>query len=289
MKPQHLNIINIESQSFNVRKDFYPNINNRWHYHKQLELITFHKGTGTQFVGDNIRNFGPGDVVLIGRDLPHYWKYDNCFLNDKDNQTPYSTVIHFFENFLGDRFLMLPEVGNFRSLLEMAKRGILIKADDATEIATQIEAIYASEGIVRIIRLLECLNTISKIPTQTLLTSIGFKQDFKESENERMDNIYNFVISNFKNKIELDEVASIAGMSVSSFCRYFKMRTGKTFMKFLADMRVGYACKLILDNKLNMKSICHESGFNNFSCLHKNFKIVTGMTPKDYRHHHNIK
>ncbi|MFC4210248.1 AraC family transcriptional regulator [Pedobacter lithocola] len=289
MKPQHLNIINIESQSFSVRKDFYANINNRWHYHKQIELITFHKGTGTQFVGDNIRKFGPGDVVLIGSDLPHYWKYDSCFLNDKENNDPYSTVIHFFDNFLGDRFLMLPESSSLRSLMELARRGILIKADDAVAIAAKIESVYNSQGIVRIIQLLDCLNAISKMPEHTMLASIGFKQDFKEYENERMDNIYNFVISNFKNKIELEEVASIAGMSVSSFCRYFKTRTGKTFMNFLADMRVGYACKLILDNKLNMKNICHESGFNNFSCLHKNFKMITGMTPKDYKHQHNIK
>ncbi|RZM24462.1 MAG: hypothetical protein EOO88_22745, partial [Pedobacter sp.] len=82
MKPLHLKIANSADQSFSVRKDMIPNINNRWHYHTEIELICFHKGSGTQFVGDNIKRFAPGDIVLVGRDLPHYWRYDPVYLAD---------------------------------------------------------------------------------------------------------------------------------------------------------------------------------------------------------------
>jgi AraC-like DNA-binding protein len=289
MKPLHLKIANTADQSFSIRKDMMPNINNRWHYHTELELICFHKGTGTQFVGDNIKRFGAGDIVLVGRDLPHYWRYDATYLSDEESTTPYSTVIHFFENFLGERFLLLPEFKSVRNILEKAKRGILIKGRQAKAIAVQMEHVYQQSGPNKIIALLECLVSISKLPHLALLSSIGFKHDFREVESERMNNIYNFALGNFKRKIQLEEIADVADLVPNSFCRYFKTRTGKTFSRFLIDIRIGYACKLILENRMDIKQICYESGYNNFTCFHKNFKLVTGKTPKLYQESHMIK
>jgi AraC-like DNA-binding protein len=288
MKPQHLKIPNSADHSFSVRKDMIPNINNRWHYHTEIELICFHKGSGTQFVGDNIKRFVAGDIVLVGSDLPHYWRYDPPYFDDATSKEPYSTVIHFYDNFMGERFLHLPETKPIKNILEKAKRGILIKGENAIEIAPYIEKIYQSNGIAKIISLLECLTAISNLSQIALLSSIGFKYDYRESENERLNNIYNFALNNFRKKIQLEEIASIADLVPNSFCRYFKTRTGKTFSKFLVDIRVGYSCKLILENKMDIKQICFESGFNNFSSFHKSFKMITGKTPKLYRQSHML-
>jgi AraC-like DNA-binding protein len=285
MKPQHLKIQTSADQSFSVRKDMTQDVNNRWHYHTEVEMICFQKGTGTQFVGDDIKRFMPGDVVLVGSDLPHYWRYD-AVSNEKPIAEPYATVIHFYENFLGERFMNLPESKVIKNILEKAKRGLLIRGKEAERIALQIEKIYTAEGLSKIIALLDCLLMVANIPQLTLLSSIGFKPDFREAENERMNNIYNFALNNFKKKISLDEIAAIADLVPNSFCRYFKMRTGKTFSKFMVDIRIGYACKLILENRLDVKQICFESGFNNFSCFHKNFKSITGKTPKLYQETH---
>lgn len=288
MKPFHLKIMGSADHSFSIRKDIVPNINNRWHYHTEVELIYFHRGAGTQFVGDHIKRFGPGDIVLVGSDLPHYWRYDTPCLEDKISNEPYSTVIHFNPNFMGERFLFLPETKSIRDVLEKAKRGILIKGSEALKIGSLIEHIYKSEGMARIMGLLECLVNISNLKHPVLLSSMGFKYDFRESENERMSNIYNFALNNFKNKIQLEEIASVADLVPNSFCRYFKSRTGKTFSRFLIDIRIGYACKLILENKMGVKQVCFESGFYNFSSFHKSFKLVTGKTPKMYRQTHLI-
>ncbi|WP_317130909.1 helix-turn-helix domain-containing protein [Pedobacter frigoris] len=117
---------------------------------------------------------------------------------------------------------------------------------------------------------------------------MGFKYDFRESENERMNNIYNFALNNFKKKIQLEEIAAVADLVPNSFCRYFKARTGRTFSRFLIDIRIGYACKLILENKMEVKQVCFESGFYNFSSFHKCFKMITGKMPKIYRQTHFI-
>lgn len=286
MKPQHLKIPNSADRSFSVRKDMIPNINNRWHYHDEIELIYFHKGTGTQFVGDHINKFIPGDIVLIGKDLPHYWKYDLSHAEAQDSEDPYSTVIHFYDNFIGERFLHLPETKQIKAVLEKAKRGILIRGENGADIALSIEKVYQSDGLTKIVKLLECLSAISSLPQVVLLSSLGFKYDFKDSENERINNIYNFTLNNFQRKIQLNEIASVADLVPNSFCRYFKTQTGKTFSRFLLEIRVGYSCRLILENKMYIKQICFESGFNNFASFHKAFKMITGKTPKLYQQSH---
>ena len=86
----------------------------------------------------------------------------------------------------------------------------------------------------------------------------------------------------------LDEVAAVAKLVPNSFCRHFKSRTGKTYTQFLTELRIGHACKLLLDNRISIKQLCYESGFNNFTCFHKNFKTITGKTPQLYQREHGI-
>ncbi|MHA4895194.1 AraC family transcriptional regulator [Pedobacter sp. PWIIR3] len=286
MKPQHLTILNQADHSFSIRKETIPNINNTWHYHQEIELICFHKGSGTQFIGDHIKSFAAGDIVLVGKELPHYWRYDNKFLEETDSDTPYSTVIHFMDNFMGEKFLHLPEAAPIKFLLEKAKNGILITGDDAVRIAEKMEAIYLANGLEKILALLNCLLKISGLKQLSSLSSIGFKYDLSASEKKRLNNIYNFVLNNFRSKILLEQVAEVADLVPNSFCRYFKKKTGKTFSQFLIDVRIGYARKLIIENQMDIKQICFESGFNNFSCFHKQFKSLTGTTPKDYMNVH---
>lgn len=289
MKPQLLKVLYQNDHSFGIRKELTPNINNRWHYHPEIELIHFHKGVGTQFIGDHISQFEPGDIVLVGRNLPHFWKYDEVYHDDKVGNTAYSTVIHFFENFIGERFLFLPESRNIKMLLEKAERGILLKGAAAKQVAELMEKIYKSEGIHRILALIDCLAVFSTCENLTLLSSLGFSYNFTESENKRITAIHNYTFNNFQRKIKLNDVAEIAGMTSSSFCRYFKRHTGKTYSDFLMAIRIGYACKLLLANKSATKQICYESGFNNFSSFHQYFKKVTGKTPLGYQKEFKVK
>lgn len=281
MKPQLLKITHQPVSSFSVRQDI-PNINSRWHYHPEIELICFHKGGGTQFIGDHIKKFAAGDVVLLGSNLPHYWMFDEYFVNEYTN-IPYSTVIHFQEDFIGEKFLLLPESRPLKAIIEKAQRGVLISGKEAQNLILLMDKVHRSSGFKRIISLMECLAALAEIDKLTLLSSIGFRYHEYDSENERLNVIYNFTLKNFMKKIELKEVASITGLTPNSFCRYFKTRTGKTYNQFLLEIRIGYACKLLLDNNQSIKQVCFESGFNNFSCFHKNFKTITGYTPQGYQ------
>lgn len=140
-----------------------------------------------------------------------------------------------------------------------------------------------AEGHHRVVLLMEALSAIGSCSNLTYLSSIGFKQDLVEAENDRINTIYDYSIRNFRNKIQLEEIAAMANISPNSFCRYFKSRTRKTFSQFLIELRVGHACKLLIENNLSIKQICYESGFNNFTSFHKYFKMITGKSPLTYQ------
>jgi AraC-like DNA-binding protein len=282
MKPELLRILNQSSLSFSIRQDRLPNINNRWHYHPEIELIHFHKGSGMQFVGDSIKRFEQNNIVLVGSNLPHYWKYDQE--NEMGNgQSPYSTVIHFFEDFWSQAFLNLPENRIIKHTLELAKRGIQISAKKEPLLAGLIKQIVKAEGHSRIVLLIEILAMIGSSNSAKQLSSIGFKYNFEEADKYRINLIYNYSLANFKDRILLDEIAKIASLTPNAFCRYFKTKTRKTYLQFITEIRVGHACKLLIEDEISIKQICYESGFNNFSSFHCAFKLITGKTPLTYK------
>ncbi|RWY48003.1 AraC family transcriptional regulator [Mucilaginibacter gilvus] len=283
MKPQLLKVSTTMVQSFNARRDTRPNVNNHWHYHPEVELVYFKKGSGTQFIGDCITQFNTGDVVLVGSNLPHYWKFDEVYFHGDADVTADVSVVHFNENFWGDQFLELPENKEIKNILNKSKRGIQITGANLNKVGSLVEQVVFAEGPRKIILLMEVLLAIAGGGENNILASLGFAHNFQESEKDRINAIYNYSIVNFKKKITLDEIAAVANISPNSFCKYFKSRSKKTYSRFINEIRVGSACKLLINNQMNVKEICYESGFYNFASFHKYFKEITGKSPLSYQ------
>ena len=283
MKPQLLKVMKGPGHSFSVRRDLLPHINNRWHYHTEVELIHFKKGDGTQFIGDSIKRFKSGDVVIIGSNLPHYWRFDDVYFEENTKAIADARVAHFTENFWGEHFLSLPENRNLKMILEKAKTGLQINGKTRLLVADLLEQLITSTGSQRIILLIEALCVIASCKQLSSLSSIGFKPEFGDAESDRINAIYEYSLKNFKGKIHLEEIAEVANISPNSFCRYFKSRTRKTYSQFIIELRVGHACKLLIENNQGIKRLCYESGFNNFTSFHKYFKQITGKSPLVYQ------
>jgi AraC-like DNA-binding protein len=281
MKPQLLQVSKTPEHSFNTRRDTEPDINNRWHYHPEVELVYVKQGNGALYIGDYIGRFEPGQLVLIGSNLPHFWQFDESYFNDND-QVIDVLVIHFKENFWGDHFLDLPENKSIKNTLFKAKRGIQFTSPKSSQICEMIEQVLTFESFKKMLKLLEILFEMGNADGE-FFASIGFQNSFQESEKDRIDAIYNYSIKNFNRKITLNEIAAIANVSPNSFCRFFKSRSRKTYSTFVNELRIGHACKLLIDNKLTVKEICFISGFNNFASFHKYFKKTTGKTPLSYQ------
>jgi AraC-like DNA-binding protein len=282
MKPQLLKVNNNIVNSFSVRRDTVPYINNHWHYHPEVEFIYFRNGNGTQFIGDSISRFQSGDVVLVGAFLPHYWRFDDVYFNADAHIEADVSVIHFKEDFWGEHFLNLPENKILKTTLDCAKRGIQVKGDALTQIKELFDSITHAEGTGKLILLMEALVAAGHCRAEQI-SSIVVHPNFEDLDKDRINAIYEYSLSNFKTPITLEQIAGIANISPNSFCRFFKSRTRKTYTRFVNEIRIGNACKLLIENKIHVKQICYESGFNNFASFHKFFKQITGKSPLAYQ------
>jgi len=282
MKPQLLKVPLFPASSFSVRQDVVLYFYNRWHYHPEIELLHIEQGSGTQFVGDSIQRFSAGDVLLVGANLPHYWRCDDEYFEGQGLQAR-ATVVHFLPNFWGDSFLRLPENLPIARLLDMAGQGLRLTGNLRQQVSETLGQMLAAQGTERIVLLLQILSRIALSGEYESLSSTNYPQPLDEADADRINQIYAYSLAHFQRKISLGEIAEVAHMSPFSFCRYFKSRTRKSYSKFLLELRVRHACKLLVEGKLSVAQVCYESGFNQFSGFNKYFKEFTGRSPVQYR------
>jgi len=284
MKP-HFHKVPITLQSsFSIRHDIKPDFGNIWHYHPELELHYVIKGEGVRFIGDNISNFVPDEMVLLGENLPHTWRCKDEYFQNNPDLTTEAMVIHFLPDCLGKYMLTLPEAYLIPKLFEKAKSGMVINGKAKDKLVDLMREAVDATNLDRIIILLSILKTLAETDEySTIVTSKNTFYQSNESETLRINKICNYTLSNYKKDITLEEVASLSNLSVTSFCRYFKLMTKKTFYDFLIEIRVSHACRFLIENKLPTEMICFDCGFNNVSNFYRHFKKVTGMTPLDYK------
>lgn len=282
MKPILRKVDSNAEHSFSVRENIYPFLYNYWHYHPEVELTYIRKSSGTRLAGDSIERFSDGDLILLGTNLPHMWRNDDVYFQQDSNHHIESIAIHFREDFWGKDFLDLPEHRHIRQLLSLATRGFQIMGRTRKRIIEMMEEILQLKKARRVIHLIAMLDTIAQSRELRYLASQGFVDQYKIDPNDKINEIYQYTLSNFKNGISIQDVAKHVHISPNYFCRYFKKRTSKTYIEFVTELRVGYACKLLLENNLNVNQICYESGFNNVSNFNRKFKEITGLSPSQY-------
>ena len=272
--------VNTDS-SFLYRRFSLPKFNAPYHYHPELELTYIEKGFGRRFVGRNVGTFEPGDLVLLGSNLPHFWQ--------SSEQTPAiydeakAIVIQFNKNLFGEPFFNLPESKSIAAIINKANAGILIKGQAQIWITEKMKMFDHFEPFQKLLLLLEILQTIALSDDTELLDQDFANYHFSTHETERFQNIYAFLIENYTNEISLETISSVANLTPTAFCRYFKKITGKTFIDVLTNYRISQACFLLSTTHKPISDICFESGFGNISYFNKEFKKAMGSSPLSYR------
>jgi AraC-like DNA-binding protein len=274
--------------SFILQKDVYPYYPTPWHYHPEYELVLVLKSSGMRTVGDHTEIFEDGDLVFLGPNLPHAYQNDPVYYQGNKSLTAEAIVIHFREEFLGKEFFNLPEMIAINQLFDKARFGLKVLGNTRQQIADIMQEMLALSGYRRIAHLLQILELLSLSEEYQLLVSPGFVQQYIASGTDPITKVHEYIITNFTKDISLGEVAEVANMSIPSFCRSFKACTRKSFSHFLNEVRIGYACKLLLEDKYNISRICYESGFNNMSNFNLQFKKITGIPPLQYKKRRNV-
>ncbi|WP_149275335.1 AraC family transcriptional regulator [Pareuzebyella sediminis] len=253
--------------------------NARIHSHKNFELNYIASGEGRRIVGDNISGFEKGDLVLLGPELPHCWE----LLDAERDKVATCIVTHFSENVVDSDFFKMPELEKVVCLLKQANRGIRFKTEDDSEIWQMLVELSESEGLEYYIGLLKVFNNLLKIEDREILSNPMNRSSVFSQNIEKINKVYEYVFQNIQEGIKLEDASSVLNMAPSSFCRFFKKKTGLTFMEYVKNVRVGIAAKLLAETDKQITQICFESGYNNLANFNHYFKASMGKTPSDYR------
>lgn len=282
-KPHLLKIIPPLENSIVIKGD---NIawNNPWHYHPEVELLYCIKGKGTNFIGNSIMKIEEGEILLLGKNLPHTRQRDRVYYEANALEQPESIVIQFREDFLGDEFFMLKEFIHVRVLLQRAKVGLKFFGNTQLVIAERLEKVKHLNPTSAILELLSTLDTLARSEEYIQLNALNYESDVHEKASQKINKVYHYTIEHFREPISLEQVASLTSHSPAGFCRYFKTRTRKSYFQYLTEIRIAYACELLMEGNLDVTRVCYASGFNNLSHFHKQFKKVMRITPSEYRH-----
>lgn len=257
-------------------------LNTRWHYHPELELIFFIKGNTSAIIGNAFKEFEEGDVVLLGANFPHVLQESKRFKKANPDFAPYGLIIQFTEDFLGTAFFNKPELLSIKELFQKANKGIKMHAKSTREIREKLLEMDNYSDSRKLLALLDILLMMSEIKEMEPLIPVDYHLIYQEDE-ERMNKIHQYVYKNFQQKIFNRDVASIANMTEASFCRYFKSRTLKTFTFFLNEVRVAYACKMLLEKDNSVADVCFASGYSSLPYFSKKFKDISGISPQQYQ------
>ncbi len=272
-----------EGKAFVIQELIAPYFDVNWHFHSEYQLFVVLKGSGTRFVGDRTTSFKEGDLVLTGPNLPHLWKNDKAYHDPKNGLETQGIVIYFPDNFLNNAVVELEEFEGIAKLLQLSKRGIEVVGETNLRITQLMQELLDLKGLARIQHLLHLLDVLAQSQDYKLITDAGYLNTNKESEKDRMGQVYEYVLQHYASKITLQEVAQLCNLSVSAFSRYFKSRVNKPFSDFLTEVRISHACKLLQDTEESIAAVAFSCGFFTLSNFNKLFRERLHKSPKEYR------
>jgi len=267
-------------QSFTIRSQFMEiKKYSEFKSHVNYEIALIENCCGKRFIGDHIEDFKGAELLLMGSYLPHCWQFYNVI--DPQIQ-PHAIIVHFFPDFLGKDLLHKPEAKHLNELFSNAAKGIRFTGSSLTEGKTLLNQMLFTKGLHRASLMLYLLDVMAHSKNQRILSSPGFNPIESSKDADKINVIYEYIFKNFHDHIVLSDVAALIHMSPAAFCRYFKIKTNRTLIDFVKEVRIGYAAKLLVEGKCNVTETCYKSGYNNLSNFNKHFKESKGLSPREF-------
>lgn len=284
MKPSLFDVQSLLKNSIHVKEVEQKSLSDQLHYHNAYEIALILKGNGRRIVGDSVNRFVDGDLTIMPPYMPHATYTESKHHVVNNDESIHAIVIYFLPDWFEDRHYNSVEFAPIRLLFNNLKRGIRVTGEGYTLFTELLRKIAETEnGLDRLLILLNLIKELASNLSYEYLASSIYQISNRDDSIEKINKIYKYVMENFTNKISLDEVSDIAFMTPPAFCKYFKNRTNKTFSNFVNEIRIGYACELLLQGNSDISSIAYLAGFNNFTSFNKNFKKFTKVTPSEFR------
>ena len=255
-----------------------------WHYHPEYELTLILESRGQRLVGDGIADYGPGDLVLLGPNLPHTWRSGP--VKSGNGAAHRAVVIQFRQDFLGERFFELNEMESVARLLERSSNGLAFGATETGEtVAKYLADLPSLSPAKRLASLLSALVDLSSESEATVLSTLKVNPICRGADQQRIDAICLYLNERFGDEIDFAQLADRFNMDQASLCRFFKRATGRTMTAYLNELRVGAAAQLLIETDQSVLEIGFQVGFGNYSNFNRQFKRIKGFGPRTLRGH----
>lgn len=252
------------------------------HYHEECQLTYILEGHGLIMVVDKLEEFHEGDLLLIGKNTPHVLLHDKEYYERNGTRHVRAISVFFSKDTFHQVFNQFPETLKIEEFLEQAQYGIRIKNNEAKRIGNDLKQLVKLKQVPRIILFMKILDQISgKLDFEFISSSIPHLSD--REDNYKLQKIFDFITGNYEKRITLHEVSGLINLTPTAFCRFFKLRTNKTFSQFLIEVRIDQACKMLSNGNFNVTETFFSCGYNNSSNFHRHFRQHTGLTPSEYK------
>ncbi len=248
-----------------------------WHFHSEFEIAYIPRGKGRRFIGNKISHYEDGDLVLLGPKIPHntfYYAYESLDYEE--------FVIQFELEHISQICNCFPEFHKINKLLKNSTKGLFFSGVEKHKLGKQIQRIFKMEPYDRLINFFNLLNNMYDTQLSSSLEAVSYLKTSK-TDSKRLRQVYSLINNNYKEPVNTNEVATELGLTESSFCRFFKKNTGKTFKQALIEVRVNEACSLLANTNMQIGHIGLETGFSNVPLFNKMFKKLMGENPSNYR------
>ena len=268
------------TESFHWHEHDFPADIARWNYHPECEVHLIRRSSGTVFVGDYIGSFRPGNLVLVGANLPHHWESDPR----AGPVVPVRDVaLHFDPGLVHRGAQTFRELAEVEPLLKDAERGVQFQGETARRGASLLERIGLESGLPRLLAFIDLLRLLAESSERESLASVGYLPNLDREAPPVIQKVMRYILSNLTGHVRMSEAARLCGMTEPSFCRFFKRNTGNNFVGYVRKLRIGAACKLLVESTLPVTDVCYEVGYQNVSNFNRHFRREKGVTPSKYR------
>jgi AraC-like DNA-binding protein len=249
------------------------------HYHNEYELTLILNAKGAKrVIGGSIGAIDDIELVFIGPNLYHSWFTHQC-----TSEAITEITIQFHKDLFGEGFLKRNQLSVLKNMLNNAQRGILFPRETAVNVVDRIINLKQKVQFEAVLELLSILHTLSVSPSIKLLSEPGFSNEKFLYKSRRVEKVFEFLYDNYEKHIALAEAAEIANMPTVSFSRFFKKRTGKSFIDTVNEIRLGHASRMLVDTNFTIALIAYKCGFNNISNFNRAFKRKKLCVPKEFR------
>jgi AraC-like DNA-binding protein len=253
------------------------------HQHPEWQLTLILEGKGQLMVGDYLGRFEPGDIYLLGSNVPHVFRSDEEYFQKTNSIKSVSNTIFFDFEALGKGIWEVEEFLELRQWVNAIKGCHAVKSENQEFLKNSIRTFAQKTGIEKVLAALEMIRYLQQPYAMLPLNRLLPIRDYSELEGKRMGNVMAFILAENHRNISLKEVAETANMSKEAFCRFFKERTGKTYTEFLNELRIHKSCHLLQETELSISQIAYQTGFQNLSYFNRAFKKYILTTPKSFR------